>query len=82
MMATLEHPNVVRIYNFGEVDQKPYLVMQSVQGEDLSSFIRKQEKSTEQEALGILQQIIQALDAAWQKRVIHRDIKPSNILID
>jgi serine/threonine protein kinase len=82
MMATVEHPHVVRLYSFGEIDHRPYLIMEHVEGESLADVIRKRGKLSLDEALLFLEQILEALEAAWEKQVIHRDIKPSNILID
>jgi serine/threonine protein kinase len=82
MMATVEHPNVVRIYSFGEMEHRPYLVMEYVEGESLANIIRKRGNLTLNEALMFLEQIVEALEAGWEKQVIHRDLKPSNILID
>ncbi|HSE43103.1 MAG TPA: protein kinase, partial [Acidobacteriota bacterium] len=82
MMATVEHPHVVRLYSFGEIDHHPYLIMEHVEGESLADIIRKRGKLSLDEALLFIEQIVEALEAAWEKQVIHRDIKPSNILID
>lgn len=81
-LATIEHPHVVRVYSFGEVDGKPYLAMEYVEGETLTDRIARLGSLSPDDALRITRDIVEALDAAWDKRVIHRDIKPSNILID
>ena len=81
-MATVEHPHVVRLYSFGEIDQRPYFIMEYVQGESLSKTIEKRGRLNLDESLLFLRQIIEALEAAWEKQVIHRDIKPSNVLLD
>ncbi len=81
-LATIEHPHVVRVYSFGEVEGRPYLAMEYVEGETLMDRIARLGKLSIDDALRITRDIVDALDAAWDKRVIHRDIKPSNILID
>jgi predicted Ser/Thr protein kinase/tetratricopeptide (TPR) repeat protein len=81
-LATIEHPHVVRVYTYGEHEGNAYLVMEYVEGETLSDRIAKSGTMSISEALRITRQIIEALDAAWERRIIHRDIKPSNILID
>jgi len=81
-MATVEHPHIVRVYGFGTAEGRDYLVMEFVEGESLAAYIRRKGPLPVGEALEILRQIIDALDAAWNKGVVHRDIKPSNILLD
>lgn len=80
-MASIAHPNVVHIYNYGECDAGPYIVMERVQGETLSSRLRRGRLSTD-EALDVLEQTIAGLEAAWERGIVHRDVKPSNILLD
>lgn len=82
LMATIEHPNVVRVYSFGEANDRPYLVMEYVEGEMLAERIRRTEGLKPQEALELLKQVVLALQSAWEKGIVHRDIKPTNILID
>ena len=81
-LATIEHPHVVRVYSFGEVEGRPYLAMEYVEGETLMDRIARLGKLSVDDALRITRDVVDALDAAWERTVIHRDIKPSNILID
>jgi serine/threonine protein kinase len=81
-MATVEHPNIVRVYAFGEAEGLSYVVMEYVEGTVLSDKIRGEGALTYVESLTIVRQIVEALEAAWEKRIVHRDIKPSNILLD
>jgi serine/threonine protein kinase/tetratricopeptide (TPR) repeat protein len=81
-MATVEHPHVVRIYALGHVGRVAYLAMEYVEGETLAERISHSGRLSKQEALETLRQIVDALEASWEKKVVHRDIKPSNILID
>jgi tetratricopeptide (TPR) repeat protein len=82
LLATVEHPNVVRVYSYGTAGERPYLAMEYVEGETLADRIRRNGAFSIDEALSIVRQVIDALAVAWEKRVIHRDIKPSNILFD
>jgi len=80
-MASVRHPNIVHIYAFGQSAGGPYFVMEFVAGQSLAQRIDSGPMDVE-EALAILDQVVVALDAAWQKNIVHRDVKPANILID
>ncbi|MDP9360062.1 MAG: serine/threonine protein kinase, partial [Acidobacteriota bacterium] len=81
LLATVEHPNVVRVYSFGASEERAYLVMEYIEGETLADRIQRGPMAVDQ-ARDILIKVVEALDAAWEKRIVHRDIKPSNILFD
>lgn len=82
-MAMLEHPNVARVYSFGALeDGTPYLIMEFVDGVSLRDRLGEKKQLPVAEALAITRQVVQALSAAWEKKIIHRDIKPGNILIN
>jgi tetratricopeptide (TPR) repeat protein/predicted Ser/Thr protein kinase len=81
-MATVEHPHVVRIYSFGEIEGQPYLVMEMIDGESLADRLRAQGPRPAAETLRVLDEVVDALEAAWGRHIVHRDIKPSNILLD
>lgn len=80
-MATVEHPNVVRVYAFGRVKELTYIVMEYVEGESAAERIRRTGPLPVREALTILRPTVEALAAAWDKEIVHRDVKPSNILL-
>lgn len=85
-IGTLDHPNIIQVYGYGEDEELYYMAMKFVEGTDLarelSRLRRLNEKMDVKRAVKILEQVASALDYAHQKGVIHRDIKPSNILID
>ncbi|MBN1440217.1 MAG: serine/threonine protein kinase [Anaerolineales bacterium] len=80
-IAALEHPSIVPVYDFGEGDGQPYLVMRYLSGGSLVSRIRSGPIPAA-EASVILSRIGSALDAAHAKGIVHRDLKPANILFD
>lgn len=81
MVASLEHPAIVPVYDFGEEDGQPYIVMRYMSGGSLSDRIEKGPMSLE-EVVKTITRLAPALDAAHAKGIIHRDIKPGNILYD
>ena len=79
---SLEHPNVVPIYDAGDVDGRVYLAMRLVDGIDLRSLLRSEGALEPARAIAICAQIAAALDAAHARGLVHRDVKPSNVLLD
>lgn len=79
--ARLDHPNIVPVYEVGEVDGQPYFSMKLVEGTTLSRRIAEGPLSS-RDAATMLLPVCQAIAAAHQQGVLHRDLKPSNILID
>lgn len=81
VIAALEHPCIVPVYDFGWHGQQPYIVMRYMAGGSLQDHLAKGElKLTE--VAHIIKRVADALDAAHAKNIIHRDVKPSNILFD
>ncbi|MGA2469229.1 MAG: serine/threonine-protein kinase [Solirubrobacteraceae bacterium] len=78
--AALEHPNIVPIYDFGEIDGLLYLAMRLIDGSDLAELIRTRGLSAD-ETVELLRPIASALDAAHAAGLVHRDVRPQNILI-
>lgn len=78
----LTHPNIVGVYDVGQSQEMNYIVMEYVEGTDLKDYIRQSGALHPIEAVRIMMQIVSAIAAAHQNRIIHRDIKPQNILID
>ena len=80
VLASLNHPNIAAIYGLEESDGITALVMELVEGDDLSQRIAKGEIPID-EALAIAKQIAEALEAAHEQGIIHRDLKPANIKV-
>ncbi len=80
-IAALEHPAIVPVYDFGEMDGQPYLVMRYMPGGSLADRIAQGPVPLEI-VVRIFERIASALDAAHNRGIIHRDIKPANILFD
>ena len=78
----VSHPNVCRVYDIGELDGEMFLTMEYVDGEDLSSLLRRIGRLPEDKAVDIARQICAGLAAAHERGVIHRDLKPANIMLD
>jgi DNA-binding beta-propeller fold protein YncE len=82
LAMSLEHPNVVPVYDAGDVDGRFYLAMRLVDGKDLGAVLRAEGGIDPARALAICGQVAYALDAAHAKDLVHRDVKPSNVLLD
>jgi serine/threonine-protein kinase len=78
----VSHPNVCRVYDIGEADGLLFLTMEYVDGEDLSSLLRRIGRLPEDKALEIARQLCAGLAAAHERGVIHRDLKPANVMLD
>ena len=82
LAMSLEHPNVVPVYDTGEHEGCLYIAMRYVEGTDLRELLREEGALGEERALAICRQVAGALDAAHARGLVHRDVKPSNVLLD
>jgi serine/threonine-protein kinase len=82
MAAGLDHPNIVTVYDAGEVNGSLYISMRYVEGSDLEKLLHEEKQLEPHRAISILSQIASALDAAHAEGLVHRDVKPGNILVD
>ena len=81
-IADIEHPNVVRIIDYGApAYEQPYLVMEALAGETLSALLRRTQKLSRELSLFIATQAAQGLTAAHRQGTVHRDIKPENLYL-
>jgi len=81
-MAQVSHPNVVAIYDAGEVDGLMYMALELVTGGDLHKLLKRRGRVAVDDALGYLIGCTKGLDAIHQAGLVHRDIKPANIFLD
>ena len=81
LIAALEHPCIVPIYDFGWHGEQPYIVMRHMSGGSLDDHLKQGELKLTDMA-HIIKRVAEALDAAHARNIIHRDVKPSNVLFD
>ena len=80
--ASIDHPNVIPIYYTGESDEGAlYIAMRYVEGSDLRTLVRAEQRLDPGRAAYIVSQVARALDAAHARGIVHRDVKPANVLL-
>jgi eukaryotic-like serine/threonine-protein kinase len=75
------HPNIVAIWDFGDDNGTPFLVMELVEGQSLDQLIKSSGPLAQDRSVGIITQVLSALGFAHASGIVHRDIKPSNIMV-
>src|SRR5262249_7673851 len=81
-VATLDHPNIVRVFDVDRLGDNPFMVMEYVDGTNLHALVSRRCQLTAERAAAYIRQAAAGLEHAHQAGLIHRDIKPSNILLD
>lgn len=81
VQSSLTHPNIARLYEYSQLDERPVLIIEWVDGQSLDEVIRRKKRLTNNEASLIIRQIISAVSYVHQAGIIHRDLKPSNVRI-
>jgi eukaryotic-like serine/threonine-protein kinase len=79
--AGLLHANIAQVYDFGDHDGTPYIVMELVEGEPMSTILERERTLDETRLVTILRHTCRGLDAAHTAGIMHRDIKPGNLLV-
>jgi len=80
--GSLQHPNVVTVYDFGETDGHLFIAMEFVQGADLEQLLTNNAPMTLSAKLDIMIDVLNGLSYAHRRGIVHRDIKPANIRVD
>jgi eukaryotic-like serine/threonine-protein kinase len=81
-IAQMRHPNVLNVYDFGEYQGTPYMIVEYVPGGSLSDRMKAGERFDRPTTLRLLEGIAAALDYAHSLAIVHRDVKPANVLLD
>jgi len=81
MAASLHHPNVVAVYDWGE-DETPFMVLELLEGGSLRSLLDRGDRLTPAQAAAVGRQVAAGLDYAHARGLVHRDVKPANLLFD
>lgn len=82
VMVELEHPNIRQVYDYDNVDGRPCIIMEYLEGDDLKSLMKQGHRFTDEELVKWWNQMVVALNYTHALGIVHRDIKPSNIFID
>ncbi len=82
LIAALEHPCIAPIYDFGWLNEQPYIVMRYMAGGSLEDKLQKEKTLPPAEIGRVISRVAAALDAAHARQIVHRDVKPSNFLYD
>src|SRR5262245_11986172 len=78
----VSHPSVCRVYDLGDFESHPFISMEYIDGENLSTLLRRIGRLPEDKATEVARQVCAGLSAAHERGVVHRDLKPGNVMID
>lgn len=81
LLAQLSHPNIIRVWDFEDDPELPYIVLEIVEGLSLAELIAQSGRLSPRQALDVITQVADGLAAAQRLGIIHRDVKPGNILL-
>jgi serine/threonine protein kinase len=78
----VSHPNVCRVYDIAQHEGQSFLTMEFVDGEDLSSVLKRMGRMTEEKGIEVARQLCSAIVAVHDQGLLHRDLKPANVMLD
>ncbi len=82
LAASIDHPNVIQVFDAGEDDGRLFVAMRLIDGTDLGAEIAREGRLDPERAARIVSQVAEGLDAAHELNLVHRDVKPANILLE
>jgi TPR repeat protein len=82
LAATLRHPNIVTIFDYGDWEGRPFIVMEQIEGETIADTIERRMPWPIDRKLDLLCDLAKAIDYANERAIIHRDVKPANLMVD
>lgn len=82
VMVKLDHPNIRQVLDYGDIDGRPAIIMEYLEGEDLKARMKRGQRFTDEELKKWWNQLVSALNYTHQRGIVHRDIKPGNIFVD
>ena len=81
-VASIKHPNVVQVHEYGEADDRPFLAMEYLPGGTLAERLKRDGRLEPQAAAELVARLARAVQAAHDQGIVHRDLKPANVLFD
>ena len=82
LAASIDHPHVIPVFDAGEEAGQLYVAMRFVEGTDLAELLAERGRLAPEEAVAVISQVADGLDAAHAKGLVHRDVKPANVLLE
>jgi serine/threonine-protein kinase len=80
-MASLQHPDIIQVYDYGQTDGKYFIAMELIEGSDLRRYLRAREILVADRAIIIAHDVALGLGAAHRRGIVHRNVKPQNIMV-
>jgi len=81
LLKSLDHPNIIKVISFGEMQGRPYVVTEPLRGESLHDYLKREHTMPNDLALTMMRHAGQGLIAAHQAGIVHRDVKPGNLFL-